>query len=608
MSGSRPFSFRHLPSAQQITLAILVLSALWTLFLLLYGGIDFVVLGIRVRSHDWSDSAVVAAVSLLVFAWLRRRSRTPVRSDRAIAAAVGRWWRTPDNLLLVAMLLIAAILRFWGLTFGLPHPEARPDEEAVSALAGSYYLGDFRQTEFTYPPLFILAVAATLWFSFHTVSASLSRLNVRLGLSDPTMSARLMAARFLSAVAGVISVWLLLRIGTRLFGRPAGFVAAACLALAFLHVRDSHFGTTDVPMTLMVLVGFLAIVRLSESGSRRHLLSAAILTGLAVATKYNAALLVLPAWFAILNDPLRRPIANRLARIVAFAAIIMLTFLILSPFSVLSHEKFLYDVTNVSRHLADGHGPDLGRGWTYHLTTTLRYGLGVPLLAAGILGLPLMVWREGRRGVLVALFPIAYYALIGSGRTVFARYILPVVPFLCLAAGYFVATMAAVVTDYLHRPRWRIPAITVMTAAVLLPSLLSVIAFDRLIAREDSRVLARRWIEERFEPGTTISQLGLFGAHAGYVYVDYETDYRLTDITASPRPTLIIVISAPFGLPRHDANPPWLEDEYDLRFVQQVFEDSPGNVYDRQDEFYVPLSGFHQITRPGPNLRIYVRR
>ena len=211
-------------------------------------------------------------------------------------------------------------------------------------------------------------------------------------------------------------------------------------------------------------------------------------------------------------------------------------FLIVCPFSVLSYEKFLYDVTNVSRHLADGHGVDLGRGWTYHLTTTLRYGLGIPLLVAGILGLPLMVWREGRRGVLVALFPIAYYALIGSGRTVFARYILPAVPFLCLTAGYFVVTTAAVVTNYLDRPRWRISATTGMTALVLWPSLLSVIAFDRLIARDDSRLLARRWIEARFPPGTSIAQLGLTSASAGNVYINYETtNYVLSDTIPTAR-------------------------------------------------------------------------
>ncbi len=472
MSRSHPFRFRHLPARQQFTLAIAALSVLWTLFVLIFGGIDTSVLGVRVRSHDWSRPAIVAVVSLLVFVRLRRGSYTrAVRSSRAIAAAAVRWLRAPDNLLLIAILLVAAIARLWALGFGLPHPAARPDEEAVGAMAGSYYDGNFEQTIFTYPPLFILVVAGALWIVSRDVSSTLSWMNIRLGLSDPSTAAERIVARFLSAAAGVASVWLLFRIGTRLFGRPTAFVAAACLALAFLHVRDSHFGVTDVPMTCMVLVGFLAIVKLSESGSRRDLVAAGIWTGLAVATKYNAALLVLPACFAILNDPLRRPIRIRLGRAVAFAAIMAAAFVIVCPFAVLSYEKFLADLMDVSRHLADGHGPDLGRGWTYHLTTTLRYGLGLPLLAAGILGLPLMVWREGRRGILVALFPVAYYALIGSGRTVFARYALPLVPFLCLS-GWIPASRpsAVAVTNYLRRPAWRIPATTVITAAVLWPS------------------------------------------------------------------------------------------------------------------------------------------
>ncbi len=85
------------------------------------GGIDFSLFGMRVRSHRWSDPAMVAVVSLLVFAWLRRRSKTPpVRSTRASVAAEVRW----------------------------------------------LYLGYFEQTDFTYPPLFILVVAGTLWFAF----------------------------------------------------------------------------------------------------------------------------------------------------------------------------------------------------------------------------------------------------------------------------------------------------------------------------------------------------------------------------------------------------------------------------------------------------------
>jgi hypothetical protein len=609
VSRARLYQFRHLPVAQRITLAITALSVLWTLSLLFSSGIDVSFLGLRVRSHRWSDPALVAVVSALAFAWLRRRSRPATdQAGGRIAATTASWFRTPGNLLLIAILVIAAIARFWALTFGLPHPAARPDEEAVSAMAGGYYRGFFEQTDFTYPPLYILAVAATLWLVFRKLPATLGRMNIRLGLSDPSTAAQRTVARFLSAVAGVVSVWLLFRIGTRLFGRPTGLVAAAFLALAFLHVRDSHFGVTDIPMSCMVLVGFLAIVKLSESGSHRDLVSAGIFTGLAVATKYNAALLVLPASFAILYDPLQRPIPARLVRILAFGAMMTAAFLIVCPYSVLRPGKFLADLASISQHLSGGHGSDLGRGWIYHLTTTLRYGLGVPLLAAGLAGFPLMVWREGRRGILVALFPVAYYALTGSGRTVFARYILPAVPFLCLTAGYFIVILAGAVSNYLRRPAWRVAMTTLMTVAVLWPSLLSVIAFDRLIAREDSRVIARRWIESRFAPGTTIGQIALSIGSSGHLYINYETDYQLSDPTTS-RPTLIVVVSSPLGGPNPDRIPPWVEREYELRFTEHVIaEEDRANIYDQQDDFYVPLAGFHQIERPGPNVRIYVRR
>ncbi len=501
---------------------------------------------------------------------------------------------------------MAAFVRFHALTFGLPHPSARPDEDATSALAGSYYSGNFEQTIFTYPPLFMYVVAATMWLVFDKLPPTLRRLNLPLDAPERSTAAERILARALSAIAGVISVWVLFRIGVRLFGRPTAFVAAAFLALAFLHVRDSHFGVTDIPMTCMVLVGFLAIVKLSESGSRKDLVAAGLLTGLAVATKYNAALLILPATFAILDDPCRRPFAGRIARVVAFGALMAAAFLLVCPYSVINHEKFVADLRDVSRHLADGHGPDLGRGWVYHLTTTLRYGMGLPLLAAGILGLPLSIWREGRRGLLVALFPVAYYLVTGSGRTVFARYALPLVPFLCLTAGYLVVTVATAATRYLGRPTWRVPAISMIAAAVLWPSIMSVIAFERLIATEDSRVLARRWIEARFAPGTTIAQIGPGNAHP---YSFYEKNYRLADATATGRPTLIVIASSPMEQYSLDVVTPWLDREYNLQFVQKVVvEDDRTNTYDMQDEFFVPLAGFHQIERPGPNLRVYVRR
>src|SRR5207237_6660755 len=103
--------------------------------------------------------------------------------------------------------------------------------------------------------------------------------------------------------------------------------------------------------------------------------------------------------------------------------------------------------------------------------------------------------RRPRTGVLVGLFPLTYYTLLGSGYTVFTRHMVPMVPFLCLTAGYFVAESATWLATWFRRPRWQ-PALAALgVVGALVPSGYSVVMFDSLIARADSRLLARRWIE-----------------------------------------------------------------------------------------------------------------
>src|SRR5688500_10719606 len=200
------------------------------------------------------------------------------------------------NWVLAAILVIATVGRVWGIHFGFPHLNARPDEGAIVSIAGGMYNGDLNPHFFNYPALFMLAVAAAMSV-LHAASTLLPWLPLPL-VSDTTTAFRI--ARYLSAAAGIASVLLLFRIGQRLFGRPAGLASAALLAVAFLHVRDSHFGVTDVPMTFMLLLAFWFVVRISESPVTRNVIAAGVASGLATSTKYNAVLIALPALFAIL--------------------------------------------------------------------------------------------------------------------------------------------------------------------------------------------------------------------------------------------------------------------------------------------------------------------
>ena len=117
---------------------------------------------------------------------------------------------------------MAAAVRLWGIDFCLPHPRCRPDEDAISAIAGGLRGGDFNPHVFNYPALFMIAVAIVIWmlptaerllhkiapFHFGPLLAGASTTSINY------MVARLLARR------RVASVWLIFRIAMRLFDRP----------------------------------------------------------------------------------------------------------------------------------------------------------------------------------------------------------------------------------------------------------------------------------------------------------------------------------------------------------------------------------------------------
>jgi hypothetical protein len=321
-------------------------------------------------------------------------------------------------------------------------------------------------------------------------------------------------------------------------------------------------------------------------------------------------LVSVPALFAIFGClPGTKSIRTRLAGAATFFALMVAAFVCTSPYSLLDFHHFMAGVTADAEHLSEGHGAVLGRGWVYHATTTLRYGVGAPLLGAGVTGVLLLMFRNPRRGLLVALFPVSYYALLGSGYTVFTRHMIPVVPFLCLSAAYFIAESAYWLAMRVRRPQWSPALVTLALIGVLWPSVHSVVMFDMLMARTDNRLLARRWVEQRFQAGTTIAQMGPV---AGHVFRHDFNEVRYTTIEFSRqdlKPDIVVVQSSPLTAESALGDMEQvLNTEYTLGFVSEVAAPDPRNVYDLQDEFYLPFAGFHRIDRPGPNLKVYVRR
>lgn len=279
--------------------------------------------------------------------------------------------RARATLFVVAVVLpAAAAARLWGIDFGLPYPHSRPDEDAISAIAGSFRTGNMHPEAFNYPALFMLAVAAVLRVlpgAERLLHKAMPFHFLPLLEGEWSTTRNYMVARLLSAVAGIASVWVIFRIGLRLFDRTAAVAASALLAVAFLHARDSHYGVTDVPMSFMVMLAFLYAVRLFESGARRDLVIAGLLAGLATSTKYNAALICLPGLFAVLCCvPANKSMRARLQDAVILLALMATVFVCTSPYSLLDYPHFIADLKSDAEHLSGGHGviSDAGGGIT----------------------------------------------------------------------------------------------------------------------------------------------------------------------------------------------------------------------------------------------------
>src|SRR3954447_26574487 len=97
---------RPLPMRQRFALTVSALSAVWMLCVLVSGGIDTSIAGVRIKANEWLDPAVILGVSLLVFARQRQRMHGTARPLRDLATAAVRGWRTPAGLLLAAILAI----------------------------------------------------------------------------------------------------------------------------------------------------------------------------------------------------------------------------------------------------------------------------------------------------------------------------------------------------------------------------------------------------------------------------------------------------------------------------------------------------------------------
>jgi hypothetical protein len=230
--------------------------------------------------------------------------------------------------------------------------------------------------------------------------------------------------------------------------------------------------------------------------------------GLAAATKYTAAIVILPlltaGWVRYRDVPEReRQGAIMGMGLAGFAAIV--AFLIANPYSVLDFHTFIKEVIHQSEYTqmsrASWVGGPSDSAFVYYLWS-FTWGFGwIPSLAA--LGGLASVWRSERRlAWMLAPAPLIYLAFLSLQGRYFGRWLLPILPIVCVLAAHFALTLVELAAR--RAPRLRTGLIALAMLALSAQGLLYSIHSGLVLSRADTRNLAREWMVAHVPAGTRV--------------------------------------------------------------------------------------------------------
>lgn len=407
-----------------------------------------------------------------------------------------------ERAVLLLILLGAAAIRVRGVDFGLPALND-PDEPlfvmiAIDMLRG----GSLNPGWFGHPATLTFYALALVTLAVGGIGIATGRFAdtdafVAAVYADPAIL--FVPARLFFVACGVLCVFLTYRLGNRLGGARLGLVAAALLAANAIHVEYSQLIRTDVQASVFILLATLAALDILERGRLRDHAAAGAFVALGIATKWPAALVMLNPlgavlWRAVPRGPLLRPLA-------VLGASAAATLVIVSPYLLLDHVTVAQNLTSEARPLhpgATGGGFLANLGWYARGPLLEAFGwFGMAAVAAG------MVLALRSRWTVIAVLPgaLALGLVVCAQALVWERWLVPLLPFLVLAAAGAICALADLLRNRLGRP---LNAIEPVATLLLLIPMLAATQAGYIERANDTRQAASAWIEANAPRGSTI--------------------------------------------------------------------------------------------------------
>ena len=459
------------------------------------------------------------------------------------------------------ILLVAAFLRCWGLTWGLPtsthYFSYHPDETDVlnASVTINIAHGQWLPHFYNYGSLQIMLVSAA---------------NALCGRSGPVIdlvtqhalwAEYYLTGRIVTVAMSLMTVCLVGLLARRLWGTVPALWAAAWIAVTPLHAQQSHWLTVDAPSAFWGVLCLFCLVRslqgaeiaLTCTGSaipfegKIYVLGWFVLAcaacGCAIATKYNLALLWLPIacslwWF-------RGTKVGFDSLMLSAVLVPVFAFILGCPGVVLDTGRWVSDVLFEVHHTSAMPGQEFantGNGLVYLISHTLLASLGVWMLVLSVIAVIASMFRRDKADILLLIFLIPYCALISIAAVRFARYAMPILPVLALLC-------ARLCSQKWSTKSFAVRQLVYFTSALTLSiTLVYSILLIAPMARPDSRDIAWATLESERDSAGVLA----------FPKIPWFQTVPVTPYTALPHPGTWIPLATPQQVSRIAvSNPNW---------------------------------------------------
>lgn len=452
---------------------------------------------------NWLEPAVsrnaLVVLSLIVAAAISAWVKYGLPSSREGWMKLTRQLAVP---LLILLILAAAFgLRLWGITAGLPQSYVPDEYDYVHSALKRLKTGDFNPKWWYYPSLQPYLCTATYLVVYLQKLPSGQWANIH----QVTEEDMLYWGRFVGVVFGTLAVFLTFVLGRLLFSTKVGLVAAALLAVSPGAIEHSQYNKPDAVMFFAVVLSVIVTLTYLDKGSRRLAFACGAAIGLAMATKYNGALLAAPFLMAVVIRHKERVFS--VADIYLGGVGALLTFVVINPYFLADFPRFLEHVSFdiYSYGFLGRPGAEGDNNWYNHAVYTARYGAGFWVSLFAVAGLAVVLYRPSGRLAVFLTFPVLYSAHYSAQRINWVGNLIAVYPFLVILAAYALHELAVwvfSVRPVKPYPTFKPLAATAMFFLLAWSPLQTSIRYNTRLTLPDTGNVARAWIDGSFPPGT----------------------------------------------------------------------------------------------------------